>query len=91
MNVVALILILVLLFLVYAKINFKNFNSQNGLVKIISKTPISKDSYILIVKIMEKYYLCSSTQNDFKIIENINGDELNNYLNFKKAVLSKEE
>ena len=91
MNLIALVLILVLLVLVYIKINFKNFNAQSGLVKIICKTPISKDSYILIVKIMGKYYLCSSTQSEFRIIENIDGDELSEYLNFKKTVPPKEE
>ncbi len=91
MNLLALILIMILLFLVYVKVNFKNFSSQNKVIKIICKTPISKDSYILIVKIMTKYYLCSSTQSEFRVIENVDETELNNYLNLKKEVLSKEE
>ncbi|HJD00114.1 MAG TPA: flagellar biosynthesis protein [Candidatus Dwaynia gallinarum] len=91
MNVFALILILVLLIFVYIKINFRNIDIQSKLMKIICKISLSKDNHILIVKIMEKYYLCSSTQNDFKIIENLDESQVCSYLNSKKSVLPKKE
>lgn len=91
MNLFALVLILIILSFVYAKINFKNFNFNNRLMSIVCKISLSKDNHILVIKIMEKYYLCSSTQNDFKIIEDIDKSELENYLNYKKTILPKKE
>lgn len=91
MNVLALITILLILIFVYIKINFKNINVQNKLMKVICKLSISRDSQLLVVKIMEKYYLCSSTQREFKIIENLDEDQIVNYLNLKESVLLKKE
>ena len=89
MNILALISILLILIFVYVKINFKNINVQNKLMKIICKLSLSKDSHILVIKIMENYYLCSSTQQEFKIIENLDKDQVANYLNLKESVLLK--
>lgn len=91
MNLLALILILIILIIVYVKINFNNIHIQNKLMKIISKVSLSKDNSILILKIMEKYYLCSSTQSDFKIIENLDEDQVLDYLKCKETVLPKKE
>lgn len=91
MNVVALIVILILLVFVYFKVNYKNFYINNQLIKIICKVSLSKDNHILIIKLMEKYYLCSSTQNDFRIIENIDESKIETYFNYKKTMLPKKE
>lgn len=89
MNFVVLILIL-LLFL-YVKLNFKNIYIQGSLIKIICKTSLSKENCILIIKIMDKYYLCSSTPNEFKIIEHLDENQVCEHLNSKRMTLLKKE
>lgn len=91
MNLFALILILIILIIVYVKINFKNIDVQNKLMKIICKVSLSKDNSILILKIMEKYYLCLSTQRDFKIIENLDENQVFDYLKCKETEPPKKE
>lgn len=91
MNILALIAILILLMLIYMKVNFKNINVQNKLMKIVCKLSLSKDSQILVIKIMENYYLCSSNQNEFKIIENLDRDQVIKYLSPKDNTLLKKE
>ena len=91
MNLFALILILLVLIFVYVKINFKGIELQNKLMKIICKLSLSKDNHLLVIKIMEKYYLCTSTNNEFKIFETLDEHEVCNYLQTKRSVLLKKE
>ena len=91
MNFLAIILIFVLVMFVYLKVNFKNFNVQNKLIKVICKVAISKDNYILIVQIMEKYYLCSSSNNSFNVIENLDEEKVISYMSSKKSTLLEKE
>lgn len=91
MNFVVLILILVLLLFIYIKLNFKNIDVQGRLIKIICKTSLSKENCILIMKIMDKYYLCSSTPNEFKIIEHLDENQVCEHLNSKRTTLLKKE
>ena len=87
MNYFVIVLIFVMVVFVYLRINFKNINVQNKLIKIICKVSINKDNHVLIIKIMEKYYLCSSSQNEFKIIENLDEEKVATYIETKKNIL----
>lgn len=91
MNFIALIFILVLLIFVYFKLNLKNIDVQSRLMKVVCKTSLSKDSCILIMKIIDKYYLCSSTQSEFKIIEQLDENQVCEHLNSKRTTLLKKE
>ena len=89
MNLLALILILGILLFIYIKLNFRGFETQNKLMKIICKTSLSKDSHILIMKVIDKYYLCSSNQSGVNIIEHLDENKVLEYIDTKKATLLK--
>lgn len=89
MNLLALVLILVILLFIYVKINFKTVESQNKFMKVICRLSLSKENQMLILRIMEKYYLCCSNQNGVEIIENLDESKVLEYMNMKKTTLSK--
>lgn len=88
MNVFALILILVILMIVYIKLNFKGMQNQNIFIKVISRAYISKDNYILIVKVMDKYYLCSSSHGGVNLIEHLDESKVLECMKKRKSTFS---
>lgn len=88
MNVFSLILILVILMLIYVKLNFKGIQSQNLFIKVISRVAISKDNYILIVRVMDKYYLCSSSQKGISVIEHLDESKVLECMSKRKSTFS---
>ncbi|BAK80182.1 MULTISPECIES: flagellar biosynthetic protein FliO [unclassified Candidatus Neoarthromitus] len=88
MNVFSLILILVILMLIYVKLNFKGIQSQNLFIKVISRVAISKDNYILIIRVIDKYYLCSSTQRGINVIEHLDESKVLECMNNRKSTFS---
>lgn len=89
MNVLSLIIILILLVFIYIKVNARGFDFQNKFMKIISKTSLSKDNYIFIIQVMEKYYLCTSNQGGIQIIENLDEAKVLEYMDMNRATLFK--
>lgn len=51
---------------------------QNGrYIKILEKTPLSKNTSLLVVKLGDKGYVISSTESKTEILMEINNEELN--------------
>lgn len=70
------------LILIYISVKFggnKLQNIQNGkYIKILERTPISKENSLLVVKIGEKGYVLSSTVGKINIISELSKDEILN-------------
>lgn len=70
------------LILIYISVKFggnKLQNIQNGkYVKVLERTPISKENSLLVVKIGEKGYVLSSTVGKINIISELSEDEISN-------------
>ncbi|WPC40991.1 flagellar biosynthetic protein FliO [Clostridium sp. JS66] len=70
------------LILIYISAKFggnKLQNIQNGkYIKILERTPISKENSLLVVKIGDKGYVLSSTVGKISIISELNKDEISN-------------
>lgn len=68
------------LILIYISVKFggnKLQNIQNGkYIKILERTPISKENSLLVVKIGGKGYVLSSTVGNISIISELNEDEI---------------
>lgn len=89
MNVLSLIIILTILVFIYIKINTRGFEFQGRLMKVISKISLSKNNHILIIQVMEKYYLCASNQEGVQILESLDEARVLEYMDMYKATLFK--
>ena len=49
---------------------------------------ISKDNYILIIRVIDKYYLCSSTQRGINVIEHLDESKVLECMNNRKSTFS---
>lgn len=82
----SLIIILALIGLSY-KISNDKFSkyTQSKYIKILERTQISKEAYILIVKVGEKGYILSVTNNNVEKLNELTKDEIINIeINKKK-------
>ncbi|AKN33960.1 flagellar biosynthesis protein FliZ [Clostridium carboxidivorans P7] len=70
------------LILIYISVKFggnKLQNIQSGkYIKILERTPISKENSLLVVKIGNKGYVLSSTAGKISIISELDEDEISN-------------
>lgn len=77
--VFTLIIILGLIYLSYKLSNDKlSKYTQNKYIKILERTQISKEAYILIVKVGEKGYILSVTNNNVEKLSELTQDEIIN-------------
>lgn len=79
-----IIILLIYVSLKYGGSKFQNL--QNGkYIKVLEKTPLSKDTSILIIKIGSKGYVVSSTNSKTEILMEINDKELADIEEVKKV------
>ena len=57
---------------------------QNNIIKIWEKTSVNTNSSIGIVEVSGKYYLMSFTQNENKILQELDGSEIEEILREKQ-------
>lgn len=73
----SLIIILALIYLSYKLSNDKlSKYTQSKYIKILERTQISKDAYILVVKAGEKGYILSVTNNNVEKLNELTKDEV---------------
>ncbi len=87
MNLLALIFILFILLLIYFYV--KNMDQGSRMMKILSRISLSKDNHLMVIKVIDKFYLCSSNQKGFNIIEELEEEKVYEYINGKRTTLFK--
>lgn len=69
------VLLLMLLSLKLAGKSYGNINS-NKYIKVIDKVQIGKESFVTVLKVGDKGYLLSSTNNNTEVIEKLDKEEI---------------
>lgn len=75
MIALAIILLLMLLSLKLAGNSYNNINS-NKHIKVIDRIQIGKDSFITVLKVGDRGYLLSNTNQNTEVIEKLNEEEI---------------
>lgn len=76
------------LFLIYVIIKYGGDKLQNisrgSIIKIIERVQVSKDSFLVIAKVLDKFYLISTSGNKNEILKELDGEQVEKLLKEKK-------
>ncbi|MDY0235492.1 MAG: flagellar biosynthetic protein FliO [Gudongella sp.] len=78
-TIVVLIIVIILANISLKLIN-RNFQMKGKVVKIIEKTPISNNSSLAVVKIINSYYLMSFSEKENSILKELGKEEVDEIL-----------
>lgn len=65
-------------------------SKQNKIIKIIERVSINTNSALAIVEICEKYYLMSFTNNENKVLKELDGESIEEIIHQKHFGMGKE-
>lgn len=80
------VFLIVILYLVVQALKFlnKQMNPENSILQVIQRISVSKSSSIAIVKMFDRYYVMSISENQNKIIKELTLDEIQSLKAFQK-------
>ena len=72
------VFLIVILYLVVQALKFlnKQMNPENSILQVIQRISVSKSSSIAIVKMFDRYYVMSISENQNQIIKELTLDEI---------------
>lgn len=80
------VFLIVILYLVVQALKFlnKQMNPENSILQVIQRISVSKSSSIAIVKMFDRYYVMSISENQNQIIKELTLDEIQSLKAFRK-------
>lgn len=80
------VFLIVILYLVVQALKFlnKQMNPENSILQVIQRISVSKSSSIAIVKMFDRYYVMSISENQNQIIKELTLDEIQALKAFQK-------
>ncbi|CAI3442657.1 flagellar biosynthetic protein FliO [Enterococcus cecorum] len=80
------VFLIVILYLVVQALKFlnKQMNPENSILQVIQRISVSKSSSIAIVKMFDRYYVMSISENQNQIIKELTLDEIQSLKAFQK-------
>ena len=86
------VFLIVILYLVVQALKFlnKQMNPENSILQVIQRISVSKSSSIAIVKMFDRYYVMSISENQNQIIKELTLDEIQLLKAFQKEQLLKQ-
>ncbi|CAI3321498.1 flagellar biosynthetic protein FliO [Enterococcus cecorum] len=86
------VFLIVILYLVVQALKFlnKQMNPENSILQVIQRISVSKSSSIAIVKMFDRYYVMSISENQNQIIKELTLDEIQSLKAFQKEQVLKQ-
>lgn len=80
------VILIVILYLVVQALKFlnKQMNPENSILQVLQRISVSKSSSIAIVKMFDRYYVMSISENQNQIIKELTLDEIQSLKAFQK-------
>lgn len=80
------VFLIVILYLVVQALKFlnKQMNPENSILQVIQRISVSKSSSIAVVKMFDRYYVMSISENQNQIIKELTLDEIQSLKAFQK-------
>lgn len=80
------VFLIVILYLVVQALKFlnKQMNPENSILQVLQRISVSKSSSIAIVKMFDRYYVMSISENQNQIIKELTLDEIQSLKAFQK-------
>ena len=77
---IVVLIVVILLANISLKLINRNFQMKGKLVKIVEKTPISNNSSLAVVKIIDTYYLMSFSEKENSILKKLEKTQVDEIL-----------